>query len=75
MGYEKSKNLEDGILVSLRGNKFIRASSRSRVKGCYTTSKYSRVLKFDGDYAEILIPEGIIKYGYAEVKAHESVWG
>jgi len=68
MSYTKSKAVEHCMLVTLRGNRFIRANKKSKLRGVYTGGGSRKTLLFNGEKVETHFPEGIITWGVAEVK-------
>jgi hypothetical protein len=64
-----SKNVKEGSLVSLRGNKYILASNKSKLRGAYTKGDYRKSLTLDGEIVESKRPEGIVVYGQAVINS------
>jgi len=67
MEYQLSKSITDGTLVTLRGNKFIRANSKSKVVGVWSEGLCRKVLPLDGRMGSYSIPEGVVFQGQVSV--------
>ena len=61
-----AKTVKDGMLVSFRGEKFIRANKRSKIAGVYQEAKQLTVMT-DHGIQTVQIPRGVITRGPAEV--------
>lgn len=62
-----SKSIRDGTIVSKKGNKFIRASKRSKVFGVAKLGGESVYYDLDGRKIIIKYPTGICVYGRCTV--------
>ena len=67
-----SKNIKHGLVVVMRGDKIICASSRNkRPIGIYNNESKIKGFTLEGDVFSFDIPAGIRTYGEAEAKVAE----
>jgi hypothetical protein len=69
--YEISRNVELFDIVALRGNKFIRCSSKARPMGVWTPAYTIQVMTLDGESHTFLIPQGVQNKGYTQARIKE----
>ena len=66
---KKSRALQDGMLVSRRGDKVIVYGRRSRPLGVFSTAKWRAIMDLNtGDITRYAEPEGVIIDGHASVQ-------
>lgn len=70
--WTKSKKVQNGTLVSLRGGKLIVCSNLKQILGVYTNGSHVSMFDMSGARIKIQIPEGIIFYGPAQVRVSKT---
>jgi hypothetical protein len=67
MKYVKSKNVKDGLIVTIRANKIILCNKMSMAIGVYKEGFTQKALDMDGNKIIISIPERIVYWGPTEI--------
>lgn len=65
--YSISKNVRDGTVVRLRGDKFIVCSGRYKAFGVYQAASQRVLLTLSGEVKTVMTPAGVQTYGPAHV--------
>lgn len=68
--FKLSRNVRSGDVVSLRGDKFIRCSSRSKIAGVWNDGCVVKMLTLNGENKYINMPSGVQYFG----KANIGIW-